>query len=49
MAFPRALALSEVLWSKSKLTYADFLKKVNESQIPILDKMNVHYSKSNLE
>ena len=43
MAFPRMLALSEVLWSKLEdRNYSDFLKRLN-ADMPRLDKQNVNY------
>jgi hexosaminidase len=43
MAFPRMLALSEVLWSKPEdKNYADFLSRLN-AQLPRLDAQNVNY------
>ena len=42
MAFPRMIALSEVLWSKARGTenYTDFLRRLNVN-LPRLDKQNV--------
>ncbi len=43
MAFPRMLALSEVLWSqKEHRNYADFLRRLN-AQLPSLDRQGVNY------
>ncbi len=43
MAFPRMLALSEVLWSKKEdRSYPDFLRRLN-AVLPRLDKQNVNY------
>jgi hexosaminidase len=43
MAFPRMLALSEVLWSKPEdKNYTDFLSRLN-AQLPRLDAQNVNY------
>jgi hexosaminidase len=43
MAFPRMLALSEVLWSKPEdKNYTDFLRRLN-ANLPRLDKQNVNY------
>lgn len=48
MLFPRALALSEVLWSTKKSTYAAFLNKLEAFHLPLLTKKNIHYSKAYL-
>lgn len=43
MAFPRMLALSEVLWSKPEdKNYTDFVSRLN-AQLPWLDAQNVNY------
>ena len=43
MAFPRMLALAEVVWSRPEdKNYADFLRRLN-AQLPRLDAQNVHY------
>lgn len=43
MAFPRMLALSEVLWSKKEdRDFADFQRRLN-SHLPRLDKQHVNY------
>lgn len=43
MAFPRALALAEVLWTAPEnKDYGDFLQRLS-SQFPRLDKQNVNY------
>ena len=43
MAFPRMLALSEVLWSRQEMrNFADFQKRLN-ANLPRLDKQNVNY------
>ncbi len=44
MAFPRAIALSEVLWSsKENRNYKDFIKRLEHYQ-KRLDKLNVNYA-----
>ena len=43
MAFPRMLALAEVVWSQPEdKDYADFLRRLN-SHLPLLDAQNVNY------
>jgi hexosaminidase len=43
MAFPRMLALSEVLWTQPEnKNYTDFLRRL-AAQLPRLDKLNVNY------
>jgi hexosaminidase len=43
MAYPRMLALSEVLWTQPEnKNYADFLRRLG-AQLPRLDKLNVNY------
>ncbi|MEP7214194.1 MAG: family 20 glycosylhydrolase [Acidobacteriota bacterium] len=43
MAFPRVLALAEVLWSRNEdKNYDDFLQRLN-AQLPRLDRQNVNY------
>ncbi len=43
MAFPRALALAEVLWSKQRVkNFPEFLEKLYR-ELPRLDRKNVHY------
>ena len=43
MAFPRLIALSEVLWSRNEdKDYGDFLDRLN-THLPRLDKQNVNY------
>ena len=43
MAFPRMLALSEVLWSRNEdKDYDDFLRRLS-AQLPRLDRQNVNY------
>ncbi len=45
MAYPRAIALSEVLWSpKSKRNYADFVTRLSP-HFKRLDRLNVNYAK----
>jgi hexosaminidase len=49
MMFPRVLALSEILWSKNKLSFADFKKKTIEFTFPRLDEQGINYAKSIFE
>ena len=43
MAFPRMLALAEVVWSRPEnKDYGDFLRRLN-SHVPLLDAQNVNY------
>lgn len=45
MVYPRAVALSEVLWSpKSKRDYVDFVKRLS-THFKRLDRLNVNYAK----
>ena len=46
MVYPRALALIQNLWSSNKLNYDDFLTVCSRKQEPLLQKMNVNYSRS---
>lgn len=46
MVYPRALALIQNLWSSNKLNYDDFLTVFAKTQEPLLQKMNVNYSRS---
>ncbi|MBM3186833.1 MAG: family 20 glycosylhydrolase, partial [Bacteroidetes bacterium] len=49
MAYPRAIALSQVLWSSNKPDYSAFLSTLITKHFPLLDKLNVNYSKSVLK
>lgn len=42
MAFPRTLALAEVLWSPKKKNIAHFLRRLNK-ELPYFDQANVNY------
>lgn len=44
--FPRIIALSEVLWSKNKRSYTNFLNDLITYELPRLEKNDIHYSKS---
>jgi len=46
MVYPRALALIQNLWSTNKINYEDFLTIFSSVQEPLLQKMNVNYSRS---
>jgi len=46
MTFPRAIALSQVLWCKKKPNYEQFEQSLIAIHLPILDKQKVNYSKS---
>ena len=43
MVFPRIFALSEVVWSKNKTGFNEFVEKV-KNFFPRLDKLNINYS-----
>jgi hexosaminidase len=45
-AFPRMIALTEVLWSKNKRSYSDFLNDLITFELPRLDKNGMPYSKA---
>lgn len=49
MAFPRAIALSQVLWSSNRPNYNSFLSNLVTKHFPFLEKLNVNYSKSILK
>ena len=49
MAFPRAIALSQVLWSSNKPDYSTFLLTLITKHFPFLEKLNVNFSKSILK
>jgi hexosaminidase len=49
MAFPRAIALSQVLWSENRLSYDDFLETLEKKHFPLLNLKNVNYSRSHLK
>jgi hexosaminidase len=44
--YPRMLALSEALWSINKPGYNDFLVRLRDFHLPLLDKKGVNYSKA---
>lgn len=46
MVYPRALALSQTLWSQNKPGYTDFKKTLQQYHLPLLKKMGVHYSEA---
>ncbi len=46
MVYPRAIALMQSLWCGQKPSYDDFLKTYRAYHEPLLQKMNVNYSKS---
>ena len=49
MAYPRAIALSQVLWNPTtKPSYEIFEKSLIDNQFPILKRLNVNYSSTNL-
>ena len=49
MAYPRAIALSQVLWNPdSKPTFEEFENLLKQQHFKWLDKKNVHYAKTNL-
>lgn len=49
MAYPRAIALSQVLWNPTtKPTYDIFEKSLIEQHFPVLKKLNVNYASTNL-
>jgi hexosaminidase len=49
MAYPRAIALSEALWSTNRLKYPDFLSVLVQTHFSFLDLWKVNYSKSALK
>jgi hexosaminidase len=49
MAYPRAIALSQVLWSSNKPDYSTFLSTLILNHFPLLDQLKVNYSKSVLK
>ena len=49
MEYPRAIALSEALWSSNKPSYSDFLSVLVQDHFPQLDQWKVNYSKSALK
>jgi hexosaminidase len=49
MTYPRAIALSEALWSANRLKYPDFLSVLVQTHFPLLDHWKVNYSKSALK
>jgi hexosaminidase len=46
MTFPRALALSQVLWCQDKPEFSKFVEVFINSQMTFLDRYNVNYSKA---
>jgi hexosaminidase len=46
MVYPRAIALAQVLWCKQKPTFEVFLKTLSNKHLPILEKKEVHFSRS---
>ena len=46
MVYPRAIALSENLWSVNKSPYSEFLDALRQYHEPFLELLNVNYSKS---
>jgi len=49
MAYPRAIALSQVLWNPTtKPTFDIFEKSLIEQHFPVLKKLNVNYASTNL-
>ena len=49
MTYPRAIALSQVLWNEKKQPFETFQKVLLENHFPLLDKMEVNYSKTILK
>ncbi len=45
-AFPRIVALAEVLWCEKKKPYTEFVNSLVENYLPRLDKMGISYSKA---
>ena len=43
MVFPRIFALSEVVWTKNKTSFNEFIERVKDF-FPRLDKLNINYS-----
>lgn len=48
-AFPRLVAMSEVLWNKSKIPYQNFVEALSAYYIPRLKKAGIHFSSSYLD
>ncbi len=46
MVYPRAIALSQVLWCKNKPPFDDFLMSLTTTHFPMLAKKGVHFSRS---
>ncbi|MCE3295194.1 MAG: hypothetical protein K0R65_908 [Crocinitomicaceae bacterium] len=46
MVYPRALALSQVLWSVNKPSYEDFQQVLVDKHLPLLERKGVNYSKA---
>lgn len=49
MTYPRAIALSQVLWSSNKPDYNSFLSTLITKHFPLLNNLKVNYSKSVLK
>lgn len=49
MTYPRAIALSQVLWSSNKPDYNTFLSTLITKHFPLLNNLKVNYSKSVLK
>lgn len=49
MAFPRLVAMSQVLWTKNKPSYEAFLPKMVEHYLPLLENNHVRYSTAFLD
>lgn len=48
-AFPRLLAMAEVLWNRSKVPYHSFVESLSEYYLPQLKKDGIHFSTSFLD
>jgi hexosaminidase len=46
MVYPRAIALAQVLWSKNKPPFEEFIQVLTNTHFPLLDQKKVNYSKS---
>ena len=49
MTYPRAIALSQVLWCSNKPNFETFFKILSNSHFNALKKLNVNYSKTSLK
>ena len=49
MTYPRAIAMSQALWCTDKISFPDFFNILNKKHFPILDTLNVNYSKTSLK